>query len=42
VVVLFEKVPQAVPLHDVPDMLQVTPAPLVSFVTWAVKFNACP
>jgi hypothetical protein len=39
---LFEKVPQAVPLHDVPDMLQVTPPPLESFATWAVKFKVCP
>ena len=40
--VLFEKVPQAVPLHDAPDMLQVTPLPLVSLVTVAVKFKLCP
>jgi hypothetical protein len=42
VAVLFVKVPQAVPLHDVPDMLQVTPLPLVSLVTVAVKFKVCP
>jgi hypothetical protein len=42
VVVWLEKVPQAVPLHVVPDMLQFTPAPLVSFVTWAVKLKVCP
>ena len=42
VAVLFEKVPQAVPLHDVPDMLQVTPLPLVSLATVAVKFKLCP
>jgi len=42
VAVLFEKVPQAVPLHDVPDMLQDTPLPLVSLATVAVKFKLCP
>jgi len=42
VAVLFEKVPQAAPLHDVPDMLQVTPLPLVSLVIVAVKFKLCP
>jgi hypothetical protein len=42
VVVVFEKVPQAVPLHDVPDMLQLTPSPLESFATLAVKFKVCP
>lgn len=42
VAVVFEKVPQAVPLHDVPDMLQVTPLPLVSLATVAVKFKLCP
>ena len=42
VAVLFEKVPQAVPLHEVPDMPQVTPLLLVSLATVAVKFKLCP
>jgi hypothetical protein len=37
-----EKVPQTAPVHPVPDMLQVTPAPLESFATLAVKFSVCP
>jgi hypothetical protein len=40
--VVFVKVPQAAPLHDVPDMLQVTPPLPVSFATLAVKFKDCP
>ena len=36
------KVPQADPVHDVPEMLQVTPALLVSFVTLAVKGSVWP
>ena len=42
VVVLLLKVPQAGPLHEVPDMLHVTPLLLVSLVTVAVKFKVCP
>ena len=42
VAVLFVKVPQAVPLHVVPAMLQVTPLLLVSLATVAVKFKVCP
>ena len=42
VAVLFEKVPQAVPLQVAPDMLQVTPLPLVSLATVAVKIKVCP
>ena len=42
VAVLFEKVPQAVPLHVVPDMLQDTPLPLLSLATVAVKLKLCP
>ena len=40
--VLFEKVPQAVPLQEVPDMLHATPLPLLSLVSVAVKFKLCP
>ena len=42
VVVLLLKVPQVVPLHDVPDMLQVTPLLLESLVTVAVRVKVCP
>ena len=42
VVVLLLKVPQAVPEHDVPDMLHVTPLLLLSLVTVAVRFTVCP
>lgn len=37
--VLFVKVPQALPEHAVPATLHVTPAPVVSLVSLAVKFN---
>jgi len=40
--VLFVKVPQALPLHDAPDTVQVTPLPLESLLTVAVKGNVCP
>ena len=40
--VLLVKVPQALPLHDVPDMAQVTPLLLESLVTVAANFNVCP
>jgi len=36
------KVPQTVPLTPAPEALQVTPLPLESFSTVAVKFTACP
>jgi hypothetical protein len=36
------KVPQSVPLTPAPEALQVTPLPLKSFSTVAVKFTACP
>ena len=42
VVVLLLKVPHAVPLHEVPDMLQLTPLLLESLLTVAVKFRVCP
>jgi hypothetical protein len=42
VVVLLVKVPQAVPLHDEPDMPQLTPLLVESLLTVAVKFKVCP
>jgi hypothetical protein len=36
---MFVKVPQALPEHAVPETLQVTPLPLESFATVAVKFR---
>jgi hypothetical protein len=41
-VVLFVRVPQAVPVHVVPDTLQVTPLAPESLVTVAVRFKVCP
>lgn len=41
-VVLFVNVPHAVPVHVVPDMLQVTPLLLESFATVAVNARVCP
>jgi len=42
VVVVLVKVPQAAPVHAVPETLQVTPVLLESFATVAVKFTVCP
>jgi hypothetical protein len=42
VAVVFVKLPQAAPLHAVPETLQVTPLLPVSFATVAVKFTVCP
>ena len=42
VAVLFVKVPQALPEQPVPDMVQVTPLPLGSLLTEAVKLKVCP
>jgi hypothetical protein len=41
VTVVFVKLPQALPEHPVPETLQVTPLPLESFATVAVKFTVC-
>jgi hypothetical protein len=40
--VLFVKVPQAVPVHAVPESVQVTPLLLESLLTVAVKLRVCP
>ena len=42
VAVVFERIPQALPVHDVPETLQVTPLLLESFATVAVKFTFWP
>src|SRR5579863_6784580 len=42
VVVLLVNVPQLFPVHDVPDTVQLTPLPLESLLTAAVKFRVCP
>jgi hypothetical protein len=42
VVVEFVMVPQAAPLHAVPETFQVTPMLVGSFATVAVKFTVCP
>ncbi|MGD0922782.1 MAG: hypothetical protein ABSA70_13595 [Terriglobia bacterium] len=42
VAVVLVKVPQAAPVHAVPETLQVTPLLLESFATVAVKFTVCP
>lgn len=41
-VVLPVNVPQAAPVHDVPDILQLTPALPESFVTFALKLSVWP
>ena len=40
--VVIVRVPQAFPLHPVPETLQVTPWLLESCATVAVKFTVCP
>jgi hypothetical protein len=40
--VLFVRLPQALPLQPVPDMVQVTPLLLESLLTVAVKTKVCP
>jgi hypothetical protein len=40
--VVFVRVPQAAPLHPVPETLQVTPLLLESLLTVAVKLTVCP
>jgi hypothetical protein len=42
VAVLLLKVPQALPEQPVPDMVQLTPLPLESLLTEAVKSKVCP
>jgi len=42
VVVVLEKVPQAVPVTPVPEALQVTPLPIESFSRVAVNLTVCP
>jgi hypothetical protein len=42
VAVVFERIPQALPVHDVPETLQVTPLLLESFATVAAKFAFWP
>jgi len=39
---LLVKVPQALPEQPEPDIVQVTPLPLESLLTEAVKFKVCP
>jgi hypothetical protein len=39
--VLFVKVPHAVPLHPLPESVQVTPLLVESLVTVAAKFSVC-
>jgi hypothetical protein len=41
VAVMFVRLPQALPEHPVPETLQVTPLPLESFATVAVRFTVC-
>ena len=40
--VTLVKVPHALPEQPVPDIVQVTPLPLESLLTDAVKFKVCP
>jgi hypothetical protein len=39
---MLVKVPQAAPVHAVPDIVQVTPLLLESLLTVALKFKVCP